>query len=205
MAITLTATKREVTGKKVKTLRREGIVPAAVYGKSAENQSVQVEAVALKDALRAAGTTKLIALEVANGSNADVLVKAIDRELDGRTIKHVDFYAVDMNAVTTTVVPVTFINEEECTPLGKGGILVTGLTSLEIECLPADIPEFIEVDLSVINDFPDIITVDKVTPPAGIKITSNPSSTVAATAETRASKAAAAALRAEKIKEEQGQ
>ena len=203
MAITLAATKREITGKKVKTLRREGIVPAEVYGKTADNQTVQVDAIELRAVLKEAGTTKLVSLKIENGTDADVLVKEITRAMDGRTITHAEFYAVDLNTPTSAVVPVKLINEEGCAPLGRGGIVVAGLASLEILALPTAIPEFIEVDLSIIADFSDILTVEKVVAPEGVTITSNPSTTVAAVAETRASKAAAAAEREAKLKAEE--
>ncbi|MCM8529704.1 MAG: hypothetical protein NE330_00965, partial [Lentisphaeraceae bacterium] len=85
MAITLTAQERTVKGKKVKTLRREGIVPAEIYGQGGDNISIQVTEIDLKAAIKQAGTTKLISVDVA-GKKTDVLLKEVIRSLDRKSI-----------------------------------------------------------------------------------------------------------------------
>jgi large subunit ribosomal protein L25 len=187
MSIELKANKRVVTGKKVRSLRSQGIVPANVYGFKKENQTIQIDAIELKAALRAAGTTKLVTLEVEGGQTENVLFREIIRTPDAKNYVHVDFYAVDMNAVTTAIVPLKVVGT--CAPLEQGGILVLGVTAVSVEALPADIPEVIEVSIDAVQEFSELVTVADAIAPKGVKILTNPASTVVSIAETRASKA----------------
>ena len=194
MSITLKATKRELTGKKVKTLRREGLVTGEVYGKKFGNLSIQVDATELRKALKVAGTTSFITLEVEGADNVEVLSKEIVRALDGRTIINADFIAIDMDSPMKVVVPVKLTGESPL--IAGGGILVAGTPTVEVEALPKLIPSQIVVDTSVITDFAEPLTVAKLELPEGVKAVTNAATTVAGVAETRASRAAKAAARA---------
>ena len=194
MSITLKAQKRELTGKKVKTLRREGLVTAEVYGKKFGNLSIQVAAKDLRDALKVAGTTSFITVEIEGQDSVEVLSKEIVYALDGRTIINADFIAIDMDSLMKVVVPVKLIGESPL--IAQGGILVAGTPTVEVEALPKSIPAELVVDTSVIADFAEPLTVAKLELPEGVKAVTNSATTVASVAETRASRAAKAAARA---------
>jgi large subunit ribosomal protein L25 len=189
MTISLSAQERTVKGKKVKTLRREGLVPAEVYGKGGNNVSVQIIEKDLVGAMREAGTTNLITLDVA-GTKYDVLIKEVVRSLDRKRIVHTDLYAVDKKTKVKAVVPIVLVGESPL--VAKGGIAVAGSTEVEVLCLPGNIPSTFEVDTTPIVDFSQLITIGDIETVEGIEITSNPSTMVAYISQTRATREAAA-------------
>ena len=185
MTIKLKAQPRTVTGKKVKTLRREGLVPAVVYGKDFDSLTIQVESTELSKALSDAGTTNLISLEV-DGSKYDVLVKDIVRSIDRKSIVHTDLYHVNKNIAVKATVPVVVVGES---PLIKtGGIAVNGATEVEVQCLPNDIPSEFQVDISGLEDFSQVITVADLEVDKKVEILTSESTTLAYIATTRASR-----------------
>ena len=137
-ALELKAEVRQITGKQVARLRRQGYVPAVVYGNNTENDLIQIEAKALRKVLGQAGTHQLIALQVGNKRPRMTLARDIQIDTVKRSYMHVDFYAVNMKEKVTAEVPVVL---EGVSPAVKdlGGILVQGLNEIEIECLPSDL------------------------------------------------------------------
>ena len=154
---TLEAQVRTVFGKKCGALRRQGFVPAVVYGPKMEPVHVQVGYRALQLALLKAGGTHLIDLTV-DGTTRPVLTREVQRDVIRGTILHVDFMAVDLTIKIRATVPVHFINESPAVS-SRAGVQVNGTTSLEIEALPSDLPEHIEVDLSGLFNVNDSIHV----------------------------------------------
>ena len=194
MAISLIAQARTVKGKKVKTLRREGLVPAEIYGQGGENQTIQVTEIALRAAIKEAGTTSLISVDV-DGKITDVLLKEVIRSMDRKTITHVDLYSVDQNTAVKCIVPVRVIGESSL--IAGGGVMVLGASSVDVLCLPKNIPSELTVDASTINEFSDILTASSIETSEGIELTSNPSTMIAYVSQTRATREAAAAEKAE--------
>ena len=193
MAITLKAQERTVKGKKVKTLRREGLVPAEVYGKGGDNVSIQVNERELAKAISEAGTTTLISLDV-EGKSLDVLVKEVVRSLDRKTIVHTDLYSVDKDTAVKAVVPIKLIGESPL--VARGGICVAGASEVEVLCLPGKIPAVFKVDTTPIKDFSQIITAADIETEDGVEITSNDTTMIAYVAHTRATREAEAQERA---------
>jgi large subunit ribosomal protein L25 len=189
MAITLKAQERTVKGKKVKTLRRAGIVPAEVYG-NGDNVSIQIAEKDLAGAIRAAGTTNLISLDV-DGKNYDVLVKEVVRSLDRKSIVHSDLLSIDKKVQVKAVVPVKLIGESPI--ISKGGIAVQGAKELEVLCFPDKIPSEFTVDTTLIADFSQILTVNDMEFGEGVDVISNKSTMVAYIAHTRATRETEAA------------
>lgn len=194
MAITLTAQERTVKGKKVKTLRREGIVPAEIYGQGGDNVSIQVTEIDLKAAIKAAGTTNLISVDVA-GKKTDVLLKEVIRSLDRKSIVHADLYSVNENVKVKSIVPVKVTGESQL--VVGGGVMVLGASSVEVLCLPKDIPSRLEVDASQLVSFSDIINAGSIETGEGVEVISNPKLMIAYVSQTRATREAAAAAKAE--------
>lgn len=152
-------TSREITGKKVKSLRQKGIVPVHVFGHNIPSASLQTEMSALEKLLKMAGTTKMVYLIVNNENKGrKVLVKEVQRNyLTGKPI-HVDFYEVSMKEKIKVQVPIIFTGD--CPAVrGKKGILMENLRSIDIECLPGKIPEKIDIDVCVLTELGNAIHV----------------------------------------------
>jgi large subunit ribosomal protein L25 len=157
--IELKTQKRKVLGKKVKNLRREGLVPAVLYGHETDSVPLQVEERELNRILAQAGGHRLIALKVGRSRKRQMAL-ARDVQWDVITGKplHVDFYAVVMTEKITTEVPLVFVGEAPAVD-EVGVILLQGLDEIEIECLPGDLIEAIEVDLSGLEEMDQAIYV----------------------------------------------
>jgi large subunit ribosomal protein L25 len=132
--------KREVKGKKVRFLRRGGLIPCNIYGHGIESQPVQV--------IARAGGTDLIALKIGGTATPGmVLIRDVQRNpMTGEPI-HVDFYQVNMAEKLKADVPLVFIGAAPALKL-KNVSLLHAMTRLQIEALPDDLPHTIEVDIS---------------------------------------------------------
>lgn len=142
----LVADRRDLTGRKVGQLRRQGLVPVVVYGNIKQPINLQVESKLLERTLHAGGATRLVEVTVNGGGKHNVLVKNVQREPVGHRLLHADFYAVNMTEKQRVTVPLTTTGK----PAGMAaGLMVLKLhEAIHIEALPADIPGEIEVDIS---------------------------------------------------------
>jgi len=146
--IELRASKRQVLGKRVRALRRTGVVPAHLFGRDVESVPLQVEAAALQKILGGASTSRLVSLVVEGDSEPrNVLVKEVQRDCMGDQIVHVDFYQVKMTDKIKVEIPVFVVGESPAVK-GKLGVLMQAMRFLPIECLPAEIPQSVQVDVS---------------------------------------------------------
>jgi large subunit ribosomal protein L25 len=168
--ILLNAQERQMKGKMVKQLRRTGLVPAVVYGHRSEPLSLQIEARALQTVLQEAGTSRLITLNV-EGLEAPkmVLVRELQRDALNHRMLHVDLYEVIMTERITAEVPVVLIGESALVKSGAG-LLFEGLDSIEIECLPGDLPEEFEVDVTGLTEIDAALLVKDLKLPEGVEI-----------------------------------
>jgi large subunit ribosomal protein L25 len=155
---TLEAQARTVVGKKVGQLRRSGLVPVVVYGAKSDPVNLQIPYRALQVTLLKAGGTHLINLNVEGGKSQSVLARSVQRHPIKGEIMHVDFFAVDAKTKIATVVPVHFVGEA---PAEKArlGVLLNGVQTLEVEALPADLIDRVDVDLSSLKAVGDSIYV----------------------------------------------
>ncbi len=177
MAIELKAEPREVFGKKVKTLRNAGFVPAEIYGHGVGNISIQAPEKILKSVLGEAGATNLISIKIGRKKPINTLARNIQYSPIKHTLLHVDFYAVDMANTVQVSVPIRLIGEEP-ELVKQGGMLITGITELDLEALPSDLPESIEVDISELTSFGDAIHVSHLNLPDKITVHSSPESLI---------------------------
>lgn len=137
--------KRNVLGRKVKRLRREGVLPANIYGKKAKSLAVQVKLDEFQKVFSEAGETGLVELKL-NDKVHSVLIHNV--QLDPVTDKplHIDFLEVDLKEKVTATVPIHLIGESPSEK--EGGVVVQQMHEVEVEALPTDLPEKIEVDIS---------------------------------------------------------
>ncbi len=166
MTITLTATRREETGKRVKRLASTGSMPAVVYGPKQEAISIAVPLRAFEKVLRDAGESSVVELAGLD-TPLQVLIHDVDRDPLTSTPRHADFYAIEKGAKIQVAVPLTYINESPAVKAGAS--LVKVLHELEIEAEAADLPHDVSVDISVLVNIGDQIHVDDLILPNGVE------------------------------------
>lgn len=160
-----------VGGSVANKLKREGFIPAVIYGGNEHSMPLQVGARDITNLLsHALGENILVELEIEDGgktSNRMALIQEVQHAPLSGGIVHVDFHAVDMNQVLHTSVPMEPRGEPDGVK-SFGGILEQSLRSLEIQCLPKDLPEVLYVDVSSLK-IGDSIHVRDIQLPAGVK------------------------------------
>jgi large subunit ribosomal protein L25 len=175
--IQLQANKRTVIGKQVNTLRRDGLIPAIVYGGGGEPIPVELDAKEATKILNETSTSTLITLKVGKDDHR-VLLRDIQYDVILRIPIHVDFLRVEMDTAIRTTVPIDFVGEAPGVK-EHGGVLVTGLDELEIEALPADLPDKVTVDLEVLKEIDSMITVADVFVGKGVEVLTEPDEVIA--------------------------
>jgi large subunit ribosomal protein L25 len=177
--IELKAQKREVLGKKVKSLRREGLIPAVLYGHETKSVPLQIEERELNRVLAQAGAHRLIALKVGRSRKRQMaLARDVQWDVISGKPLHIDFYAVVMTEKITTAVPLVLVGEAPAADL-VGAMVLQGLDEVEIECLPGDLIEAIEVDLSGLEEIDQAIYVKDLPLPPTVDILTDIEETVA--------------------------
>lgn len=177
-ALDLTAEKREASGRSVKHLRREGLIPAVLYGRDVESTLLQIDEKNLQKVLREAGTHQLISLKVGKSKPQMTMARDIQRDVIRHNYLHVDFYAVKMDEKVTAQVPLVLVGRAPAVS-EQGAILTQGLDELEIECLPSDLISSVEVRVEGLVEFNDTITVADLSVPDTITVMSDLESMVA--------------------------
>ena len=177
--VVLPAQKREKVGKEIcKKLRKQGKIPAIIYGPGIEPLPIAVNFNEFEKVYnRYKGETVLYLLEVANGETQkyQCILKELQRDPVTDRVIHLDFYAVSTESVIEIEVPIEFVGR----PVGltKGGILEIFMHKLTVECLPTAIPDKIVVDISHL-DLGDSLHVRDIKVPEGVKIKDRPEETV---------------------------
>jgi large subunit ribosomal protein L25 len=156
----LKATKREVTGKQEKAMRREGKLPAVIYGRHVEPINISLDAHSAGMALSKLTSSSLVTIEV-DGQEFPSLVRERQRDYIKGVLTHVDFLAVDLNEKIRTFVRVNLVGVSSAVK-DYNGVLVQNLERLEVECLPTDLPERITIDISILKQIGDGIRVHDV-------------------------------------------
>lgn len=169
---TLKAQVRSVLGKKTKTLRSAGMLPAVLYGHGVTSLSLTVPLKDFQRLYRQTGESTLIDLAVDRQSSVKVIVQAVQTHPSTGRILHVDFHQVRMSEKLHTEIPLSFIGEP---PAVKelGGVLVKHLSQLKVAALPGDLVPEIEVDINQLKSFDDIIRVRHLRLPTGITVLEN--------------------------------
>jgi large subunit ribosomal protein L25 len=165
--ITFEAEARSVFGRQVKQLRRDGLVPAVVYGQK-EPRHIQVDRIPLRRALRRAGYNELIDIQL-GGENITVLAREIQQHPTRGDLIHVDFYEVNMQETITADVTLVTVGMPP-SDLQTLGQVTQILHSIEVECLPGDLVSEIEVDISEVTSPDEVIYVGDLELPEGLAL-----------------------------------
>ena len=175
--VVLTATKRDVIGKQVKALRRAGKLPAVIYGRHTEPININLEAHSAALALGKLSSSSLVTINV-DGTEYPALVREKQRDFIKNRLLHVDFLAVSMSEKLRTSVSVHFIGTSGAVK-DFNAVMVHNLEQLEVECLPNDLPERIDVDVTSLAKPGDSIRVRDVQVPDSIRLLNDPDTVVA--------------------------
>lgn len=166
--------KRTLLGKKVKKLRKEGLLPASIYGKNIKSQPLMVPLKNFDQVFRQVGEAGVVDLVLEKEEKTrPVLIHNL--QLDPVTSQplHTDFFQVDLKEKVRTMVPVTFTGEPQAVA-EKKGVLLTTLNEVEVEALPTDLPEHIEVDSSSLVGLDQEIKVSELKVPPQVTVLTDP-------------------------------
>jgi large subunit ribosomal protein L25 len=166
MSSTIDAQLREITGKKVKTLRRQGVIPATIYGKGYDPLTIQLNERSFTQAYRQVGKSSLITLNIEGKPPQQAFIQDVQRHPVKRDILHADFLVVDLKAEMNAEIQIVLVGES---PLAARDDAIVNhmLHTVEIHALPANLPHHIEVDISNLDSIDKSICVGDL--PAGEK------------------------------------
>src|SRR5438270_3239448 len=173
MELQLTATKRESLGKKSARVRREGKLPAIVYGHHAKSTALLLDGHEFQRVFARAGRSHLVDLVIDGGSAHKVLVREIQTHPRQLGPIHVDFYQVSMSEKLYADIPVRIVGESPAVKRGDGDLL-QAIQRLRVECLPGDIPEAFVVDVSGLEEVDAGIRVGDLRVPDGVVLLVDP-------------------------------
>jgi large subunit ribosomal protein L25 len=166
----LTAEPRKITGKQVKKLRREGILPANVYGKDIKSQSLQLPLVDFQKVFADAGETGVVDLTYGK-TTIPVLIHNLFTDYRNTPL-HADFFKVNLKEKVTAMIPIELTGEAKA-ETDKIGLLEKITNEIEVEALPTDLPEKFELDVTPLANIDDQITVTMLHKPSGVEILSD--------------------------------
>src|SRR3989454_7939508 len=170
---TLTLDLRPEDGQNLKALRRQGRLPAIVYGHKVDPLPVAVDGREFVKALARVGKTQLLDLQVGSEPVRKALIREVQRSPRTGDLLHVDFYQVNLLEKIESEVPIELEGEVELVSKGEAD-LQRGLHALKVECLPTDLPPLITADVSGLKEIDDEIRVKDLTIPPGCEILDEP-------------------------------
>lgn len=157
-------------------------IPAVLYGKGVENKNLKVKKIDFDKVFSSAGESTLIELLAGNEAGVKVLVKDIQRDVLKNFVTHIDFYQVNMKEKIHAEVPLRFVGESKAVK-ELGGVLIKDISAVEVECLPGDLVDHLEVDIAVLVTFDDAIRTNDLKLPAGVVLVHHTNDVVAAVKE----------------------
>jgi large subunit ribosomal protein L25 len=170
--LNLSASTRNTFGRKVRQLRKNKLIPANVFGKNFKSSAISLKADDFGKIYAEAGETGLIELSW-DGQKAPVLTHNVQMHPVTREVLHVDFHQVNLKEKVEATVPLEMVGEAKAVS-DKTGVLLTLLDEVEVEALPADLPEKIEVDVTALSQVGETITAGQLKLPSGVELKLDP-------------------------------
>ena len=169
--ITLKIEAREVHGKKLGQIRKEGLVPGVVYGAGIDAISVQaIESDVLKVVKKAGQHTPV---QLVGKKRRIAMIKNVDRDPVKNTIRHISFHAVRADEPVEAEVPIRLVGEGESVAERNGLVILQAIEKLEVKALPLELPEALEVSIVDLAEAGDRIVVGDINIPEGVEIVDN--------------------------------
>jgi large subunit ribosomal protein L25 len=160
---------RDVLGKKVKVLRRQGVTPANIYGSHVDSQSIQVVTEELRHVIKTAGRNDIVYLRLDGDDPRPTFVRDIQQNPVTDAILHVDFLQISLREKVKADVPIHLVGLAPAVDTYQG-ILMHGLDHVSVEALPTEVPSFIEVDVTSLAEINQALHVSDVPVPDGVTI-----------------------------------
>jgi large subunit ribosomal protein L25 len=173
----LNVVRREQTGKKVRALRREGIVPANIYGNNVDSVAVQVSSDDLRHLMRGQGRSEIVYVQL-DGEERPTFIRDVQRNPVTDQVLHIDFMQISLMEKVKIEVPLHFVGIAPAVDT-YGGIVTHQLNQVLVEALPTSIPSAIEVDLSGLTEIGQALHVSNLNVPEGAVILNDAESAVA--------------------------
>ncbi len=167
--IQLKSKTRDVIGKKVKKSRKESLIPAVLYGNKIASRPLWVNYLDFSKTYEKTGESTILELDIDEKNKANVLIHDVQFDPITGKFSHIDFFQVRMDQKIETEVPLEFIGESEAVK-ANGGVLIKSLDAIPVSCFPADLPSRIEVDISSLKTFNDVIKVKNLGISSEVKI-----------------------------------
>lgn len=164
----LKASKRDVTGKQVKALRRAGLLPAVIYGRHVEPIAISLDSHSTELVFSKLTSSTLVTIDV-EGTEYAALVREKQRNFIKGVLTHIDFLALDLTEKIRTKVRLHYVGVSSAVK-DYSAVLIHRVDSLHVECLPADLPERINVDISSIKEIGNNIHVRDIVLPANVVV-----------------------------------
>ena len=168
----LKVARREVLGKKVRALRRTGVTPGNIYGHNVDSVAVQVPTDDLRHTLKVAGRNEIVYLRL-DGDERPTFVRDVQRDPVSDRILHVDFLQISLKDKVRLDVPIHLVGKSPAVDT-YGGILTHGIDRVTVEALPAEVPSFVEVDVSLLTEIDQALHISDLTVAEGVTILSDP-------------------------------
>ena len=165
----VSAEPREIVGKAVSRLRREGLLPAVVYGHGHESQAIQLDAREFETVLRHAGRHTLLDLTISGGKATPVLLQSVHEHPVKRVPQHVDLFVVKMTEELSVDVPVHPVGESLAVDR-LGGTLLHMRDAVTVRALPGDLPSHLELDISSLTTFEAVLHVSDLVVPERVTV-----------------------------------
>lgn len=178
--LTLQLEPRSITGKRVRRLRRDGIVPGNVYGRGMESISVQASLLELRRVFRAVDRNAVVTAQIdGEGETRPVVLRTVQRHPVTHQVEHVDLYHIDLNRPIHSSAAVHVTGADECQAIAIGGVLVHGLASVMLEALPMDMPSELTIDISGLEHYGQSVHVSDLVLPEGVRALTDPTAQIA--------------------------
>ena len=176
--LSLLAKIRKEVGRKTKTLRDKGVLPAVLYGPKIKNENIEIGLKEFEKVYQAAGESTLISLEVEGKKKYLVLVHDLERDSLKGIPTHVDFYQPSLAEKIEVKVPIVLEGEAEAVK-NLGGTLIKNIAEVIVKALPQSLPKEIKVNVTRLKTFEDTVLIKDLKVAEGVEILRNPEEIVA--------------------------
>ncbi len=163
---------REVVGKQVKNLRKQGMVPASLYGPKYASRNMAVELLSFKKVFKDAGYSNLIEAAVEGGDEEKLLLKEVQINPVTDEVLHISFYVTDKNTEITSEVPIELVGKAPAEDMAVG-FVIQSLDEIIVRCLPANLPDHFEVTQEKLINIGDSVSVRDLKLPEGVELDSS--------------------------------
>jgi large subunit ribosomal protein L25 len=170
--VTVAVQPRTTTGKRVRRLRHEGIIPANIYGHNRASRAVQLDAKEAERLLASHGGASVLRLRL-DGAEESAVIRGVKHEPKTGKIQHIDFMHIEMNVAMRARVPVHLHGEAPAVRV-HGGTVLHLVDTVEVECLPADLPASLSLDISQLEELDSSLHASDLSIPRGVRLLARP-------------------------------